>query len=205
VDAMQEGPAHGMTHAPRFPDEAELVARCLRDDREAFGTLVERYAEPILNAAYRMVGDRMEAEDLAQETFLSAWKALPGFRAEARFSTWLYRIAMNKCKDALRARRQPDEIPDGDGGVLDIADLAVDGATPERELIQKEMALHLEEALQTLPLIYREAFVLKHIEGLSYEEMSAIVGVAGDTLKMRVYKARVELRRKLAKVMGRTP
>lgn len=167
--------------------------------------LVERYAEPILNVTYRMVVDRMEAEDLMQETFLSAWKAFPTFRAEARFSTWLYRIAMNKCKDWLRARRQPDGKADPDGGELDIAELAVDEGTPERELSRKEMAAHLEQALQSLPVYYREAFILKHIEGLSYEEMSEIVGVAGDTLKMRVYKARVELRRQLAKVMGKTP
>lgn len=167
--------------------------------------LVERYAEPILNMAYRMMGDRMEAEDLTQETFLAAWKGLPQFRAEARFSTWLYRIAVNKCNDCLRARRRPDEQRDADGEVLDMAELAVEYVTPERELSQKEMAAHLEQALQSLPVYYREAFILKHVEGLSYEEMSEIVGVAGDTLKMRVYKARVELRRQLAKVMDKTP
>jgi RNA polymerase sigma-70 factor, ECF subfamily len=194
-----------MTPDRGFPDEAELVARCKRNDRDAFSALVERYTEPILNVAYRMVGDRMEAEDLTQETFLSAWKALPGFRADSRFSTWLYRIAVNKCKDALRSRRQPDEISDGEGGSLDIAELVADETTPEREFSRKEMALHLEQALLALPVYYREAFILKHVEGLSYEEMSGIVGVAGDTLKMRVYKARAELRRKLAKVMGYGP
>lgn len=194
-----------MTPDRGFSDEADLIARCRQHDREAFGTLVERYGAPILNMTYRMVGDRMQAEDLMQETFVSAWKALPAFRADARFSTWLYRIAVNKCKDWLRGRRQPEERTNADGDELDIAELAVDHRTPERELSQKELAAHLEQALQALPVPYREAFILKHVEGLSYEEMSAIVGVAGDTLKMRVYKARVELRRHLATVRERTP
>lgn len=193
-----------MTRDRGFPDEAEIIARCLRNDREAFGVLVERYSEPILNLAYRMVGDQIEAKDLAQETFLSAWKALPQFRSSARFSTWLYRIAANKCKDRLRARRQTEESEDTLGANLDMAELAVDYGTPERELSQKEMGLHLEKALQAIPVLYREAFILKHVEGLSYEEMSEILGVRGETLKMRVYKARVELRRKLAAFMDRT-
>lgn len=193
-----------MTRDRGFPDEAEIIARCLRNDREAFGVLVERYSEPILNLAYRMVGDQIEAKDLAQETFLSAWKALPQFRSSARFSTWLYRIAANKCKDRLRARRQTEEPEDTLGANLDMAELAVDYGTPERELFQKEMGRHLEKALQAIPVLYREAFILKHVEGLSYEEMSEILGVRGETLKMRVYKARVELRRKLAAFMDRT-
>jgi RNA polymerase sigma-70 factor, ECF subfamily len=193
-----------MTPDRDFADEAELVARSRQHDREAFGTLVERYAETILNLIYRMVGDRMEAEDLTQETFLSAWKALPTFRAEARFSTWIYRIAVNKCKDLFRSRQPSDAVIDADGEDVDIAELAVDHRTPEQELSHKEMAAHLEQALQALPIHYREAFILKHIEGLSYEEMSPILGAGTDTLKMRVYKARLELRRQLAKVMGKT-
>lgn len=194
-----------MTRDRGCPDEAALIARCLHNDREAFGILVERYAEPILNLAYRMVGDYVDAKDLAQETFLSAWKGLPQFRANARFSTWLYRIAVNKCTDCLRARRQPEVPADAEGESLDMAELAVDYGTPERELSQKEMGLHLEKALQAIPVLYREAFILKHVEGLSYEEMSEILGVRGDTLKMRVYKARIALRRKLAAFMDRTP
>jgi len=94
-------------------DEAELIARCRRNDQQAFELLVERYAGRILNLAHRMVGDAMQAEDLMQDTFLSAWRNLPQFRAEARFSTWLYRIATNKCTDWLRSHRKRDEIRDG--------------------------------------------------------------------------------------------
>ena len=85
-------------------DEAKLVARSLKQDHDAFGQLVERYATVIVNLAYRMVGDRTEAEDLAQETFVAAFKALPTFRAESKFSTWLYRIALNAATNVSCAR-----------------------------------------------------------------------------------------------------
>ncbi|MEQ1847507.1 MAG: sigma-70 family RNA polymerase sigma factor, partial [Nitrospira sp.] len=83
------------------PDDAQLVARSLKQDHEAFGQLIDRHASIIMNLAYRMVGNRAEAEDLAQESFLAAFKALSTFRADSKFSTWLYRIASNKCKDWL--------------------------------------------------------------------------------------------------------
>jgi RNA polymerase sigma-70 factor (ECF subfamily) len=153
----------------------------------------------IVNLAYRMVGNRAEAEDLAQETFLAAFKSLSTFRADAKFSTWLYRIATNKCKDWLRVKRPGQGLHDVDvDEALDVH-LAED-RTPERLLSQQQVALELEQAIQRLPPLYREAFVLKHVEGLSYEEMHEILGVNGDTLKMRVYKGRVQLSRELAEL-----
>ncbi|MDH4085226.1 MAG: sigma-70 family RNA polymerase sigma factor [Nitrospira sp.] len=179
------------------PDDAHLVARSLKQDHEAFGQLIERHASTIVSLAYRMVGNRAEAEDLAQEAFLTAFKALSTFRSDSKFSTWLYRIGVNKCKDWLRAKR-PGKGP---------ADLDVDEAldthvaemrTPERLLSQQQVAQELEQAIQRLPPLYREAFVLKHVEGCSYEEMQAVLGVSSDTLKMRVYKGRLQLSRELA-------
>ena len=180
-------------------DEAELIARCRRNDQQAFELLVERYAGRILNLAHRMVGDAMQAEDLMQDTFLSAWRNLPQFRAEARFSTWLYRIATNKCKDWLRSHRKRDEIRDGEEDGPDLNNLIVDPTNPEQELSRKQVAQSLEQALQDLPVLYREPFVLKHVEGLSYEEISEILNAGPDALKMRVYKARVRLRAQLAR------
>jgi RNA polymerase sigma-70 factor (ECF subfamily) len=181
-------------------DEAKLIARSLKQDSDAFGQLVERYATVIVNLAYRMVGDRTEAEDLAQETFVAAFKALPRFRAESKFSTWLYRIAANKCKDWLRAKRPGQGAQD-----VDVDEVLADGVvaeerTPERLLSQQQVAAQLDRAIQRLPPLYREAFVLKHVEGLSYEEMQEILGVNGDTLKMRVYKGRLQLSRELAEL-----
>ncbi len=176
-------------------DEAGLIARSLKQDHDAFGQLVDRYSTVIINLAYRMVGDRNDAEDLAQEAFVTAFKALPTFRADSKFSTWLYRIAANKCKDWLRAKR-PGQVD------LDsIADEYVtEGRTPETLLSQQQVAGHLDRAIQRLPPLYREAFVMKHVEGLSYEEMEELLGVNGDTLKMRVYKGRVQLSRELAEL-----
>jgi RNA polymerase sigma-70 factor (ECF subfamily) len=181
-------------------EEAKLIARSLKQDSDAFGQLVERYATVIMNLAYRMVGDRTEAEDLAQETFVAAFKALPRFRAESKFSTWLYRIAANKCKDWLRAKRPGQATQDVDiDEVLDDG-VAAEERTPERLLSQQQVAEQLDRAIQRLPPLYREAFVLKHVEGLSYEEMQEIVGVNADTLKMRVYKGRLQLSRELAEL-----
>jgi len=178
------------------PNDTELVARSLAQDHEAFGRLVDRYAPSIVNLAYRMVGNRTEAEDLAQEAFLSAFKALPTFRSDAKFSTWLYRIASNKCMDWLRVKRP------GQGQYDLNADEHLDlhiaeERTPEDVLSRQQVAQELDLAIQRLSPLYREAFILKHVEGLSYDEMEAILGVSGDTLKMRVYKGRVQLSREL--------
>ena len=179
------------------PTDAQLVARSLARDDEAFGQLIDRHASAIVNLAYRMVGNQAEAEDLAQEAFLAAFKALPTFRADAKFSTWLYRIASNKCKDWLRVKRPGQGQYDVDTD--EQLDLHIaENRTPEALLSQQQVAQELEQAIQRLPPLYREAFVLKHIEGLSYEEMEGILGVGGDTLKMRVYKGRVQLSRELA-------
>jgi RNA polymerase sigma-70 factor (ECF subfamily) len=194
-----------MTFGQGAPDEPALIARSLQHDREAFGLLVTRYAEPVLNLAHRLVGDPAEAQDVAQETFLAAFRALPGFRGESRFSTWLYRIAVNKCRDWLRAKQSRAERSQSQEDEQELADLAVETDTPERVLSLKELGGHLERALQELPLAYREAFLLKHVEGLSYEEMGRILNVGADALKMRVYKARARLRRRLAHLQGAAP
>ncbi len=180
--------------------EAALIARSLKGDHDAFGRLVDRYAPVIVNLAYRMVGDRTEAEDLAQESFVAAFKALSSFRADAKFSTWLYRIAANKCKDWLRAKRHGQQ----DIELESVADdQLAEHTTPERLVSQQQVAEQLDRAIQRLPPLYREAFVLKHVEGLSYEEMAMLLGVSGDTLKMRVYKGRVQLSRELAELNER--
>lgn len=181
------------------PNDAQLVARSLMQDHEAFGQLIDRHAASIVSLAYRMVGNRADAEDVAQDTFLAAFKSLSSFRADAKFSTWLYRIATNKCTDWLRVKRPGQGLQDVDVEAVVDTSLAED-RTPERLLSQQQVAQELEQAIQRLPPLYREAFVLKHVEGLSYEEMQDILGVNGDTLKMRVYKGRLQLSRELAEL-----
>jgi RNA polymerase sigma-70 factor (ECF subfamily) len=187
------------TEEGRQPDDAWLVARGLKQDREAFGQLVDRHASAIVSLVHRMVGNRAEAEDLAQETFLAAFKALPTFRGNSKFSTWLYRIAVNKCKDWRRARRPGQSLHDVDADERLDRQVAEE-RTPETLVSQQQVARQLDQAIQRLPPLYREAFVLKHVEGLSYEEMEEVLGVNVDTLKMRVYKGRLQLSRELTEL-----
>ena len=179
-------------------DDAALVHASQRGDHEAFGVLVSRHARAILSVSTRMIGSSSDAEDVAQDTFVAAFKALPRFQGDAKFSTWLYRIAVNKCTDWLRAHRPGVvlmESADGDGAT---PSEPLDEETPYWALEQAELAWELDQGIQALPHLYRESFVLRHVEGLDYGEMSAILGVNRDTLKMRVYKARTLLCRSLA-------
>ena len=185
------------------PDEPALLERARGGDREAFAALVSHYASSMMSTAWRILGDKAEAEDVAQETFLAAYRALASFRAEARFSTWLYRIAVNKCRDRLRARAaRPEVEPRGDTPPPEPVGESAEHRSPEALLLDKQRARRLEEALARLAPLYREAFVLRHVEGLSYEEMSEALGVDGGTLRMRVYKARAQLCRELAGLLG---
>ena len=164
--------------------------------------LISRHAPSVFSVTARMLGRAADAEDVAQDTFVSAYKALPRFQFESKFSTWLYRITVNKCTDVLRARRPglvSLDSPDGDELT---AWPAADDDTPHEELERIELASELDRGIQALPPLYRESFVLKHVEGLGYDEMSDILGVPRDTLKMRVYKARTLLCRSLSHLAG---
>jgi RNA polymerase sigma-70 factor, ECF subfamily len=184
------------------PDDASLVRASLQGDQEAFAVLISRHASSVFSVTTRMLGRAADAEDVAQDTFVSAYKALPRFQFESKFSTWLYRIAVNKCTDVLRARRPGHVSLDSPEGEEMAAWPAVDDDTPHEELARLELASELERGIQALPPLYRESFVLKHVEGLGYDEMSDILGVPRDTLKMRVYKARTLLCRSLSHLAG---
>ncbi len=183
-------------------DDAALVRAAQQGDRDAFGVLVARHAAAILSLTTRLLGASADAEDVAQDSFVAAFNALPGFQGDARFSTWLYRIAANKCTDRLRARR-PETVPLEPGDDTSAAwEAAASFDTPQREFERSELAGELDQRIQALPEVYRESFVLKHIEGLGYDEMSSILGVHRDTLKMRVYKARTLLCASLKHLAG---
>lgn len=182
-------------------DDVALVRASQQGDRDAFGVLVARHGSSVLGVTTRILGGGAEAEDVAQETFVAAFRGLGSFQFGSKFSTWLYRIAVNKCTDALRARRSTVVSFDAEGDEQGRWE-PVDDETPYFELEQAELAGALDEALRALPHLYREAFVLKHVEGLGYDEMSVVTGVNRDTLKMRVYKARTRLCRTLAHLQG---
>lgn len=179
-------------------DDTALVRAAQQGDTEAFGLLVSRHASSILSLTRRMLPASVEAEDVAQDTFVSAYTSLSRFQFGAKFSTWLYGIALNKCRDVLRAKR-PDLVEfDEDTDSYAHSRGADRDWTPDGAFEQGELAGELDRAVQALPLVYRESFVLRHVEGLDYGEMSVALGVHRDTLKMRVYKARTLLCESLA-------
>ncbi len=176
-------------------DDTALVRQCLSGQTEAYGKLVDRYSARIINLGYAMIGDRHDAEDVAQEAFVRAYKGLPGFERKAKFSSWLYQIALNLCKDYLKAKsrhaRSADEeqLANIDGNPRDQA---------PRVILRVELSEKMREAINRLPYLYREAFVLRHLQGLEYEEVSRITGVPADTVRVRAYRAREMLREKLS-------
>ena len=183
-------------------EDAALVRASQRGNREAFSMLIARHAPSILRMTTRMLGPAGDAEDVAQETFIAAYNALARFQFGAKFSTWLYRIAINKCHDSLRGRRTDTVSLDAVGDESDAAREIAGQETPQLEWERVELAAALDQGIRALPPLYRESFVLRHVEGLGYDEMSAILGVHRDTLKMRVYKARTLLCRSLAHLDG---
>src|SRR6266571_3592265 len=153
------------------PSDAEVVARVLGGDPEAFGLVIRRYEAGLVRFATRMLGSRDGAADAVAESFVRAYRHLASCREPSRLRTWLYRIVANRCKSHL-ARRP-------------VADLSLDDAPPVADPVDNEVALE--------PAEQREAFVLKHVEGLSYQEMAVVTGERIPTLKMRVHRAREAL------------
>ncbi len=168
------------------PSDAEVVARVLSGDREAFGLVIGRYEPGLLRYAARMLGSRDAAADAVAEGLVRAYRHLASCRDPARLRTWLYRIVANRCKSHL-ARR-----PTGDVS-LDEAPPIADPRDNEAAVERTEQLAFVQRALMTLSPEKREAFVLKHVEGMSYEEMAAATGERVPTLKMRVHRAREAL------------
>jgi RNA polymerase sigma-70 factor (ECF subfamily) len=190
-------------------DEA-LAARAAAGDGPAFDALVTRFQARVYRLACRLTGDDAEANDVLQETFLSAYRALPSFRGEARFSTWLYRIATNAALMQRRARaRRPVEsleacLPRFDAdGVHDAepGDLAAAGRVDEL-LDQKRLAEKARAGLERLPEIYRAAFVLRDLEELTTAEVAEALGIEPAAVRQRVHRARLMLRGYLGQLAG---
>jgi len=168
------------------PSDAEVVARVLGGDREAFGLVIRRYQPGLLRYAARMLGSRDAAADAVAEGLVRAYRHLASCRDPARLRTWLYRIVANRCKSHL-ARRATADVS------LDEAPPVADPRDTEAVVERAEQLVLVERALRTLSPEKREAFVLKHVEGMSYEEMAAATGERIPTLKMRVHRAREAL------------
>ena len=175
--------------------DLEAVDRCIAGDSRAFGRLVERHGPAVHGLCFRMVQNRAVAEELAQETFARAYASLGTFRRDARLKSWLFRIAVNLCRDWLKAGQRRETGVDDEEWGGSIQDHAPD---PERRAAGREQIRALEAAIARLPPTYREAFLLKHVEDLTYEEIQNAIGGGIPMLKVRVFRAREMLRKMMA-------
>jgi RNA polymerase sigma-70 factor (ECF subfamily) len=181
-----------------------LVARVQAGDRGAFDLLVAKYHRKVLRLISRLVRDPAEVEDIAQETFIKAYRALPQFRAESAFYTWLYRIAVNTAKNYLSAsNRRPIPMSDlmraddEDDSSMPSFEPSVDVQTPDSVLLSREIAKTVEQAMEALPADLRTAVMLREIEGLSYEEIAAAMNCPIGTVRSRIFRARDAIAEKL--------
>ncbi len=180
--------------------DEELVARSVGGDTDCFNQLIKRWEKPIYALAYRTLGREEDARDVCQETFLRAFRALDGFKGQAKFSSWLYRIALNLCRDWLRRERRAPVVATPDG--VDLVELAGEGAEVERfdEVVaRKDLSRAVARAMRTLPEDQRTAIVLKEYHGLTFQEISELLGCPLSTVKTRLYQGLSVLRRELEK------
>ena len=183
-------------------DDRQLIQRHLAGDRKAAAQLIRRHERMVLDLATRLLGPGEEARDAAQETFLNLLQALPGFRGEAAFTTWLYRIATNTCIARSKRRRQRRNLEESmETG--DIQGAVADGDLSSQELLeQRERHAFLRRAIDELAEEYRAVVVLHYLQDMKYEQMAEVLGIPLGTVKVRLFRARRLLQRKLKSKQG---
>ena len=179
---------------------SELIKKAIEGDESAYKNLLENYRGAIYNLLYKMVRNKEETEDLVQEAFMKAFKALPSFNEEYAFSTWLYKIAINNCIDHIRKKKlqtysinKPVQSKDGE---LD-REFPDTSMSPDKSILSEERASIIETAIDELPGNYKTAIILRHSEEKSYEEISKILNIPLGTVKARIFRAREMLKKKL--------
>jgi RNA polymerase sigma-70 factor (ECF subfamily) len=187
--------------------DAELVERVQRGDKRAFELLVAKYQRRVERLLSRLIRDPSEIEDVAQEAFIKAYRALPQFRGDSAFYTWLYRIAVNTAKNYLVSQgRRPkpfaDTQTDEDGESFDAADVVEDINTPDAVLHSRQVAEVVNAAIESLPLDLRTAITLREIEGLSYEEIAQAMDCPIGTVRSRIFRAREAVAEQLRPLLG---
>lgn len=186
--------------------DAELVARVQRGDKRAFDLLVLKYQRKIMRLLSRMVRDPSEVEDVAQEAFIKAYRALPQFRGDSAFYTWLYRIAINTARNwqVANSRRPstPTSNENEDGETFSQIDNLTDNTTPESMLASRQIVETVNAAIHKLPEDLRTAIVLREIEGMSYEDIAVSMGCPIGTVRSRIFRAREAIAAQLKPMLG---
>ncbi|KZE67551.1 RNA polymerase subunit sigma [Fictibacillus phosphorivorans] len=177
---------------------ANMVTQVKKGDQEAFEGIVDLFKDKIYRHCFRMVGNGHEAEDLAQETFLRAYRNISKYNNEYKFSTWIFRIATNLCIDRLR-KKKPDyyldaEVPGTDGANM-YSQLSTEEPLPEEVVTENEQWNELQAEIMKLPEKYRTAILLKYVDDLSLEEISQIMDIPVPTVKTRIHRGREALKK----------
>jgi RNA polymerase sigma-70 factor (ECF subfamily) len=186
--------------------DRQLVERAQRGDKHAFALLVSKYQRKLARLLARFIRDPAEVEDVAQEAFIKAYRALPSFRGDSAFYTWLYRIGINTAKNYLVARRRRaptvTEFDSEEAESFEDGEQLRDINTPESLLMSKEIARTIDDAMEQLPEELRNAITLREIEGLSYEEISTIMNCPIGTVRSRIFRAREAIAERLRPLLG---
>src|ERR1044071_7347603 len=186
--------------------DQQLVERAQRGDKQAFELLVSKYQRKLGRLLSRFIRDSTEVEDVTQEAFIKAYRALPSFRGDSAFYTWLYRIGINTAKNYLVAlgRRAPTttEFDSEDAETFEDGDHLRDVNTPENELMSKQIANTVNQTMQELPEELRTAITLREIEGMSYEDLANIMNCPIGTVRSRIFRAREAIAEKLRPLLG---
>ena len=170
-------------------DELRAIAQAKKGDADAFAFLVETYETSVYRLALRMCGNAHDAEEVAQEAFVAAWKGMPAFRGESKFSSWLYQLTTNACLDLLRReKRHRAAVPLDEQTELSSEDM------PQRAAENAELRDTLQAALQELSDDHRQIFLLRQMRQLSYDEIGALLGLEAGTVKSRLSRAKKQLR-----------
>ena len=180
--------------------DKQLVERVRRGDKRAFDLLILKYQHKIISIVGRYLGDRNDVQDVSQETFIKAYRAIPNFRGESAFYTWLYRIAINTAKNHLvsKSRRPPNiDIDIDDGEFQDSSAVLRDNESPQASLATKQMEEVIFRAIENLPEELRVAVTLREFEGLSYEEIARIMDCPVGTVRSRIFRAREAIEQKI--------